>query len=75
MADDVEFNRLAIKVANVEDKILDIEKITKILNMWAKENDYELIPMIKMLNNKVKDALKIIESWRCIVTKSYLTFC
>lgn len=49
MANDAEFNKLAIKVANIEDKILDIDKITKILNMWAKENDYELIPIVKML--------------------------
>ncbi len=61
MANDAEFNKLAIKVANIEDKILDIDKITKILNMWAKENDYELIPIVKMLNDKVKTALKIIE--------------
>lgn len=61
MANDAEFNKLAIKVANIEDKILDIDKITKILNMWVKENDYELIPIVKMLNDKVKTALKIIE--------------
>lgn len=61
MANDAEFNKLAIKVANIEDKILDIDKITKILNMRAKENDYELIPIVKMLNDKVKTALKIIE--------------
>lgn len=61
MLKQTEYDKLVNKLVHIEDKILDIDKISKTLNIWVKENDYELIPIIKMLNNKIKDALKIIE--------------
>ncbi len=61
MANDTEFNRLAIKVANIEDKISDIDKIAKMLDIWIKENNYELIPIMNMLNDKINDAINIIK--------------
>jgi len=61
MANDVEFNRLAIKVASIEDKIYDIDKIAKMLDIWVKDNNYELIPVMNMLKDKIKETLVIIE--------------
>lgn len=34
--------------------------IIKMLNIWVKENSYELIPIINILNSKIKDMADII---------------
>ncbi len=31
------------------------------LNIWVKDKDYELIPIINILNNKINDITKIFE--------------
>lgn len=49
------------KLITLEDKIREIETIAKILNIWVKDDYYELIPIIKMLNNKVKNAANIFK--------------
>ncbi len=61
MPDMTEFNNLANKLVNIEDKITDIEQIAKMLDIWSKEKDYELIPLINMLNNKINDTMEIIK--------------
>ena len=58
MPDNDDFQLILNKLTALEDKFTEIESITKILNLWAKENDYELIPIVNMLNNKT--LLKIL---------------
>lgn len=60
MPDNNDFQLILNKLTALENKFIEIESIAKILNLWAKENDYELIPLINMLNNKMNDAAKII---------------
>ena len=44
MADDNDFQMVLNKLVALEDKFSEIKSITKVLNIWIKENDYELIP-------------------------------
>lgn len=60
MSQNNDYNAVINKLIALEDKFNEIQSIAKILNMWVKENDYELIPVIKMLNNKIADTAKII---------------
>ena len=60
MADDNDFQMVLNKLVALEDKFSEIKSITKVLNIWAKENDYELIPIINMLNGKIDDMTRII---------------
>jgi hypothetical protein len=60
MPDNDGFQLILNKLTALEDKFTEIESITKILNLWAKENDYELIPIVNMLNNKMNDVARII---------------
>lgn len=48
------------KLVNLEDKLLEIEPLIKTINIWIKENDYELIPIINILNSKIQDVKDII---------------
>ena len=61
MCNEVEYNKVIKKLISVEDKIVDIDKIAKMLDIWVKDNNYKLIPVMNMLNGKIKEALKIIE--------------
>lgn len=45
----------------MNDKFTDIKQIVKILDIWVKERDYELIPIINLLNEKMNDVAKILE--------------
>ena len=40
------YNNLANKLIEIEDKIIEM------LNIWIKDNNYELILIIKILNEK-----------------------
>lgn len=60
MSNEVEYNKVIKKLISVEDKIVDIDKIVKMLDIWVKDNNYELIPIMNMLNGKIKDILRII---------------
>lgn len=60
MADDNDFQMVLNKLVALEDKFSEIKSITKVLNIWIKENDYELIPIINMLNGKIDDMTRII---------------
>ncbi len=42
------YNNLANKLIEIEDKIIEM------LNIWIKDNNYELILIIKILNEKFK---------------------
>ncbi len=61
MCNEVEYNKVIKKLISIEDKIVDIDKIAKMLDIWVKDNNYKLIPVMNMLNGKIKEALKIIE--------------
>ena len=54
-----DYNKLANKLAYIDDKFTEIQSIVKILNIWVKEKDYELIPVINLLNNKINDTAEI----------------
>lgn len=60
MADDNDFQMVLNKLVALEDKFSEIKSITKVLNIWIKENDYELIPIINMLNGKIDYMTRII---------------
>ncbi len=53
-------DKIINKLLLIEDKFSEIKSITKVLNIWIKENDYELIPIINMLNGKIDDMTRII---------------
>lgn len=57
-----QYNKIANKLANIADKFLEMESIVKTINIWVKENDYELIPLMKILNNKIEDMAGAINS-------------
>ncbi len=54
------YNNLANKLIEIEDKIIEMETIIKILNIWIKDNNYELIPIIKILNEKFNAITKTL---------------
>ena len=56
-----DYNKMANKLIKIEDKFLEIKKIAKTIDIWTKEHDYELIPMMNMLNNKIKSLSQIIK--------------
>lgn len=53
-------NKLINKIIRIEEKFLEIETVAKTVDIWAKENDYELIPIVKILDNKIKEMAKIL---------------
>lgn len=55
------YNEIVNKLAHINDKFIEIESIVKMLNIWVKEKDYELIPIINILNNKMNDITKILD--------------
>ncbi len=55
-------NKIANRLIELEDKFVEIKSIAKILNIWIKENDYELIPVINMLDDKINEAEKIFNT-------------
>ena len=61
MCNEVEYNKVIKKLISIEDKIVDIDKIAKMLDIWVKDNNYKLIPAMNMLNGKIKEAQKVIE--------------
>ncbi len=60
MKDNENYNKIANKLANIDDKFIEIESIIKMLNIWIKENNYELIPIMNILNNKINDLVQIL---------------
>ena len=44
MCNEVEYNKVIKKLISIEDKIVDIDKIAKMLDIWVKDNNYKLIP-------------------------------
>ncbi len=60
MKDNENYNKIANKLANIDDKFIEIESIIKMLNIWIKEKDYELIPIMNILNNKINDLVQIL---------------
>lgn len=48
------------KLIEIDDKFSKIEMLAKTINFWVKERDYELVPIINMLNTKITDILEII---------------
>lgn len=60
MKDNKNYNKIANKLANIDDKFIEIESIIKMLNIWVKEKDYELIPVMNILNNKINDLVQIL---------------
>lgn len=52
------YDEFANKLAYIDDKISEIEIIMKMLDIWVKEKDYELIPIINVLNTKIDNIVK-----------------
>ena len=55
-----DYNNLANKLITIEDKIIEAETIIKMLNIWIKDNYYELIPVMKILNEKFGEITKAL---------------
>lgn len=53
-------NEIANKLIEIDDKFSEIEILIKTINFWVKERDYELIPILDMLNSKICAMAKII---------------
>jgi len=53
-------NYIINKLIHVDDKFMEIESIIKIINIWVKERDYELIPVVNILNDKVNELIRIL---------------
>lgn len=49
------------KLAEIEDKFLEIKPLVKVFDIWVKENCYELIPIVNMLNDKINSIAKVLE--------------
>ena len=49
------------KLINIEDKFIEIESIVKMINIWVKERDYELIPILNILNDRINSVSEIIK--------------
>lgn len=54
------YNSLVNQLISIEDKFMEIEPLIKTINIWIKENDYELIPIMNILNSKIKDFADIL---------------
>lgn len=52
-------NDVINKLLAVEDKFTEIQSIVTMLNIWVKEKDYELIPIMNILNNKMDDLVNV----------------
>ena len=54
-------NQMANKLINIEDKVIEIEHLTGILTIWIKDNAYEMIPVVQILNDKFNKLKEIIQ--------------
>lgn len=57
-----DYNNIANKLAIIEDKFLEIKKISNVIEIWVKNNDYELIPIVNMLNEKMSSMAEIFNN-------------
>lgn len=53
-------NEAINKLIKIDDKFAEIEILIKTINFWIKERDYELIPILEMLNSKICAMAEII---------------
>ena len=61
MCNEVEYNKVIKKLISIEDKIVDIDKIAKMLDIWVKDNNYKPISAMNILNSKIQEVLQVIE--------------
>ena len=61
MKNSKDYDKIANKLAAVDGKFAEIKILVKTLNIWIKENNYELIPIINILNSKINALVKILE--------------
>ncbi len=61
MKNSKDYDKIANKLAAVDGKFAEIKFLVKTLNIWIKENNYELIPIINILNSKINALVKILE--------------
>lgn len=59
--DNKTFNKIANKLVAIDDKFSEIESIAKMITIWVKDRDWELIPAIELLNSKISDVNEIIK--------------
>lgn len=56
-----DYNSLANKLISIEDTFNDIRTITNMIDMWIRKNDYQLIPIMNMQNEKINNVSEIIK--------------
>lgn len=61
MQDKASQDNIIDKLINIEDKFIEIESIVKMINIWVKERDYELIPILNILNDRINSISEIIK--------------
>lgn len=61
MKNSKDYDKIANKLAAVDGKFAEIKILVKTLNIWIKENNYELIPIINILNSKINALVKRLE--------------
>ena len=54
-------NQMANKLINIEDKVIKIEHLTNVLTIWIKDDAYEMIPVVQILNDKLNKIKEIIQ--------------
>lgn len=54
-------NQMANKLINIEDKVIEIEHLASVLTIWIKDNAYEMIPVVRILNDKLNKLKEIIQ--------------
>ncbi len=62
MPDNKAYEKIANKLADIHEKFTEIEQIANVINIYTKENCYEMIPLVNILDTKINDASKIFES-------------
>lgn len=55
------YNEMINKLVNIEDKFQEIKSIARVLSLWVKENAYEIIPIMNILNDRIQNMAEIIE--------------
>lgn len=60
MSQNQNIDQTIIKLIEIQDKLTEVDKIVKIINIWAQEYDYELMPILKLLNGKMADIKNIV---------------
>lgn len=61
MDNQTSYNEIVNTLVSIEDRALEASSVVKVLDIWAKERDFEMIPIVNILNEKIQGILDIIK--------------